>query len=59
MDALTEELVQILKDEQQFLSSEDNKDLLSYYLEITTLEKESLVKQINELEEEIARGREL
>ncbi|TRZ10363.1 hypothetical protein HGM15179_016757 [Zosterops borbonicus] len=59
VDALTEELVQILEDEQQFLSSEGNEDLLSYYLEITTLEKESLVKQINELEEEIARGREL
>ncbi|KAI1230740.1 hypothetical protein IHE44_0008618, partial [Lamprotornis superbus] len=57
VDALTEELVQILEDEQQFLSSEGNEDLLSYYLEITSLEKESLGKQINELEEEIAQGR--
>ncbi|XP_053819208.1 uncharacterized protein LOC128799115 [Vidua chalybeata] len=42
VDALTEELVQILEDEEQFLSSEGNEDLLSYYLEITSLEKESL-----------------
>lgn len=59
VDLLTEELVQILEDEQQFLSSEGNEDLLSYYLEITSLEKESLAKQINALEEEIAQGRKL
>lgn len=59
VDLLTEELVQILEDEQQFLSSKGNEDLLSYYLEITSLEKESLVKQINALEEEIAQGRKL
>lgn len=59
MDALTEELVNILEDEQQFLNSKGNEDLLSYYLEITSLEKESLVKQINALEEEIAQGRKL
>lgn len=59
VDLLTEELVQILEDEQQFLSSQGNEDLLSYYLEITSLEKESLVKQINALEEEIAQGRKL
>lgn len=58
MDALTEELVHIIEDEQQFLSSKGNEDLLSYYLEITSVEKESLVKEINALEEEIARGRE-
>lgn len=59
VDALSEELLQVLEDEQQFLSTKGNEDLLSYYLEITTLEKESLVKQINELEEEIAQGRKL
>ncbi|RMB91997.1 hypothetical protein DUI87_31526 [Hirundo rustica rustica] len=59
VDALTEELVQVIEDEQQFLSTKGNEDLLSYYLEITTLEKESLVKQINALEEEIAQGRKL
>lgn len=59
VDALTEELLQILEDEQQFLSSKGNEDLLSYYLEITTPEKESLVKQINELQEEIAQSRKL
>lgn len=59
VDLLTEELVQILEDEQQFLSSKGNEDLLSYYLEITSLEKESLMKQINALEEEIAQGRKL
>ncbi|XP_019144142.3 uncharacterized protein LOC109145231 [Corvus cornix cornix] len=59
VDALTEELVHIIEDEQQFLSSKGNEDLLSYYLEITSVEKESLVKQINALEEEIAQGRKL
>ncbi|XP_033375548.1 uncharacterized protein LOC107214344 [Parus major] len=59
VDALTEELLQIMEDEEQFLSSKGNEDLLSYYLEITSLEKESLVKQINALEEEIAQGTKL
>ncbi|KAL2295781.1 hypothetical protein Nmel_017302 [Mimus melanotis] len=59
VDALTEELLQILQDEQQFLSCEGNEDLLSYYLEITSLEKESLEKQIHALEEEIAQSRKL
>nr|XP_031362690.1 uncharacterized protein LOC116184450 [Lonchura striata domestica] len=59
VDALTEELVQILEDEEQFLSSEGNEDFLSYYLEITSLEKENLVKQINALEEELAQGRKM
>ncbi|XP_039577888.1 uncharacterized protein LOC120508398 isoform X2 [Passer montanus] len=59
VDALTEELLQILEDEEHFLSSKGNEDLLSYYLEITSLEKESLAKRINALEEEIAQGRKL
>ncbi|XP_014740107.1 PREDICTED: uncharacterized protein LOC106858121 [Sturnus vulgaris] len=59
VDALTEELLQIVEDEQQFLSSEGNEDLLSYYLDITSLEKQSLGKQIKALEEEIAQGRNL
>ncbi|KAM3658712.1 uncharacterized protein VK521_013293 [Ammospiza maritima maritima] len=57
VDALTEELLQIAEDEEQFLNSKGNEDLLSYYLEITSLEKESLAKQINALEEQIAQGR--
>ncbi|XP_063034530.1 uncharacterized protein LOC134430642 isoform X2 [Melospiza melodia melodia] len=57
VDALTQELLQIAEDEEQFLNSKGNEDLLSYYLEITSLEKESLAKQINALEEEIAQGR--
>ncbi|KAJ7418431.1 hypothetical protein BTVI_29285 [Pitangus sulphuratus] len=59
VDVLTEELVQIIEDEHQFLSSKGNEDLLCYYLEITSLEKDCLVKQINALEEEIALGRKL
>ncbi|KAM7030357.1 uncharacterized protein M8220_013263 [Acridotheres tristis] len=59
VDALTEELLQIVEEEQHFLSREGNEDLLSYYLEITSLEKQSLGKQIKALEEEIAQGRKL
>ncbi|PKU42117.1 hypothetical protein llap_7589 [Limosa lapponica baueri] len=57
VDVLTEELVDIIEDEHQFLNSEGNEDLLFYYLEITSLEKDCLVKQIDVLEEKIALGR--
>ncbi|KAJ7425316.1 hypothetical protein WISP_24023 [Willisornis vidua] len=59
VDVLTEELVQVTEEEHQFLTSQGNEDLLCYYLEITSLEKDSLVKQIKALEEEIALGRKL
>ncbi|KAM6044728.1 uncharacterized protein LJ206_018691 [Theristicus caerulescens] len=59
VDVLTEELVHIIEDEHQFLNSKGNEDLLFYYLEITSLEKDCLVKQINALEEKIALGRKL
>lgn len=59
MDVLTEELVDIIEDEHQFLNSKGNEDLLFYYLEITSLEKDCLVKQINALEDKIALGRKL
>lgn len=47
MDVLTEELVHIMEDEHQFFNSKGNEDLLFYYLEITSLEKDCSVKQIN------------
>lgn len=59
VDVLTEELVDIIEDEHQFLNSKGNEDLLFYYLEITSLEKDCLVKQINALEDKIALGRKL
>ncbi|XP_052642520.1 uncharacterized protein LOC128141605 [Harpia harpyja] len=59
VDVLTEELVHIIEDEHQFLNSKGNEDLLFYYLEISSLEKDCLVKQINALEEKIALGRKL
>lgn len=57
VDVLTEELVHIMEDEHQFFNSKGNEDLLFYYLEITSLEKDCSVKQINALEEKIALGR--
>lgn len=59
VDVLTEELVDIIEDEHQFLNSKGNEDLLFYYLKITSLEKDCLVKQINALEDKIALGRKL
>lgn len=59
VDVLTEELVHITEDEHQFLNSKGNEDLLFYYLEMTSLEKDCLVKQINALEEKLALGRKL
>ncbi|KAM4646158.1 uncharacterized protein AAGF69_013303 isoform 2-T2 [Amazona ochrocephala] len=59
VDVLTEELVRIIEDEHQFLNSKGNEDLLLYYLEITGLEKDCLVKQINALEEKTDLGRKL
>lgn len=59
VDALTEELLCIIEDEHHFLNSKGNEDLLLYYLEITGLEKDCLVKQINALEEKIDLGRKL
>jgi len=59
VDVLTEELVHIIEDEHQFLNSKGNEDLLFYYLEITSLEKDCLAKQIHALEEKIALGRKL
>ncbi|XP_062464681.1 uncharacterized protein LOC134158598 isoform X3 [Pezoporus occidentalis] len=59
VDVLTEELVRIIEDEHQFLKSKGNEDLLLYYLEITGLEKDCLVKQINALEEKLDLGRKL
>ncbi|KAM9519514.1 uncharacterized protein ACIB01_017269 isoform 4-T4 [Guaruba guarouba] len=59
VDVLTEELVRIIEDEHQFLNCKGNEDLLLYYLEITGLEKDCLVKQINALEEKTDLGRKL
>ncbi|XP_054079202.1 uncharacterized protein LOC128918694 [Rissa tridactyla] len=59
VDMLTEELVDIIEDEHQFLNCKGSEDLLFYYLEITSLEKDCLVKQIDALEEKIALSRKL
>lgn len=59
VDVLTKELVHIIEDEHQFLNSKGNEDLIFYYREITSLEKDCLVKQINALKEKIALGRKL
>lgn len=57
MDTLTEELVDIIESERRFLKSKGSEDLLFDHLELTSLEKNHLVRQIQALEEKIALGK--
>lgn len=57
VDTLTEELVDITEGERCFLNSKGSEDLLFDHLELTSLEKDHLVRQIQALEEKIALGK--
>lgn len=57
VDTLTEELVDIIEGERHFLNSKGSEDLLFDHLELTSLEKDHLVRQIKALEEKIALGK--